>query len=640
MKRFVIGTAGHIDHGKTRLTQALTGVDTDRLPAEKAQGITIELGFAPLTLPNGVQASIVDVPGHEKFVKTMLAGAMGIDAALLVVAADDGVMPQTREHFDILKLLQIQNGVVALTKADLVGQERLKEVEAQIASLTEHSFLQNAAVIPVSVVTGEGLPELKAALSRLSEQVRQRDENRPARLPVDRVFSAEGQGLVSTGTLVDGKLCAGDTVMIYPQQKTARIRTLQNHGFAMDCISAGSRAAVVLTGTGADGVARGCTVAAPDSMLVTEFIDVYIQITADCPYKIKNSSQLHFYCGTQERICRLRLLDVDMLSAGQSGYAQLTLTKPTALRNGDRFILRFFSPTITIGGGTVLDAEAVRHRRHNSAVLEQLVRLNGTDPADALLRRIEAGGCAPQNMARLAKCCGYTPQELSLQLSALREREKICVLDEQTTLAMQNLREKTAQIKSLLRDWHEDYQLMSGMPLAQLREQAFSPREAAPQILQWMETNGAIKINNGFAALPDFEPIFTQQHKIMQRKLLHYYREAWLFAPDRKTVDEKFSIRGNIYQQVMRHMLYNRMLVPLSPRYAVHHEAYAEAVKLLKTLTADGSGVTLAQFRTEAGISRKYAQLFLEYWDSVGMTRRAGDIHYRILHRDKSTRRE
>ncbi len=630
MKRFVIGTAGHIDHGKTLLTKALTGVDTDRLPAEKAQGITIELGFAPLTLPHGVQASIVDVPGHEKFVKTMLAGATGIDAALLVVAADDGIMPQTREHLDILKLLHIPSGVVALTKCDLVSRERLEQVREELALLLRGSFLEGAPILPVSAVTGAGLDELRSALSRLAGEIQTRDGRRPLRLPLDRVFVPEGQGAVSTGTLTDGEIAVGDTVMIYPQQRSARVRALQTYGVPQEGVSAGTRVAAVLAGVGTGELSRGCTLAEPDSMLVTELMDVWIQITEDCPYKIKNSSQLHLYCGTQEGVCRLRLLDADTLFAGQSGYAQLKLSRPMAVRNRDRFILRFFSPMVTVGGGVILEGSAHRRRRNFPAVLERLARLNSPNEAEGLRQRIEDYGCAAVAPGWLAKCCNYAPEELALLLAQLEREGAVLALEGRAVLTAHALEEKRLRLLALLEKWQADYPLMSGMPLAQLREQGFATGEPADQILRLLTDWGAVQLRDGFASLPGFVPIFTQQHKIMQRKLLHYYREAWFFAPDRKAVDEKFSSRGEIYPQVMRHMLYNRLLVPLSPRYAVHHEAYAQAVELLNQMTEQGAGVTLGEFRTKANISRKYAQLFLEHWDSVGLTRRSGDVHYRV----------
>ncbi|MCD7768420.1 MAG: selenocysteine-specific translation elongation factor [Oscillospiraceae bacterium] len=630
MKHIVIGTAGHIDHGKTRLTQALTGVDTDSLPAERAQGITIDLGFAPLVLPCGVQASIVDVPGHEKFVKNMLAGATGIDAALLVIAADDGVMPQTREHLDILKLLGVRFGVVALTKTDLVSPERLEQAKSEIAQLTEGSFLQDAPILPVSAATGDGLDALREALSHMAGQIQAHEQGRPLRLPVDRVFSTEGQGVVSTGTVVDGKISIGDAVMIYPQQKSARVRALQVHGVPCEQISAGTRAAVILAGAGTEDLSRGCTIAAPDSMLVTELADVWIQITGGCPYKIRNSSQLHIYCGTQEGVCKLRLLNADFLTAGQSGWAQLKLTKPMTFRNRDVFILRFFSPMLTIGGGMILESNAVRLRRNRPEVLQRLARLNSDDPAERLLQRLNDSGCIPTDPARLARYCNVSPEGSGAVLSRLQQCGHILPLENGSVLSERMVQEKAAQLQEHLAQWQSDYPLMPGMPVARLREQSFRPQEAAEQILRSLTARGALQVQDGFVSLPGFTAVFTQQHKIMQRKLLHYYRDAWFAAPDRKVVDEKFAARGALYTQVMRHMLFNRLLIPLSPRYAVHHEAYAQACALLQQLTENGVGVTLGQFHTETGTSRKYAQLFLEHWDSIGYTRRVGDAHFRL----------
>ncbi len=625
MNHFVIGTAGHIDHGKTLLTHALTGVDTDRLPEEKAKGITIELGFAPLKLQNGVQASIVDVPGHEKFVKTMLAGATGMDAALLVVAADDGVMPQTREHLDILKLLHIPTGVIALTKTDLVDEEQLEAVRAEIMELTRGSFLEGAEILPVSALTGAGIPSLLEALTALSDRVQERNSLRPMRLPIDRAFVVSGQGTIITGTLVDGGLQVGDTALLYPQERAVRIRSLQNHGKAQKSVAPGIRTAAALAGVERGEVARGCTLAAPDSMVVTSLVDVCLQITEDCPYRIRNSSQLHLYCGTQEGVARLRLLDRDFLSAGQEGFAQLKLNTPMAFRNGDRFIVRFFSPVVTVGGGTILDASAQRRRRNHSPVLERLAHLQEGGSA-RLLQQITDTGCTGVPGARLAVLDNLCPEELASLTRPLVEGGQVLTLEGQL-LAASAYAQRLMEVQQALTLWHRDYPLMEGMPLAQLRSQCFAKGDATQSLLRHMAEEGSLTLTEGQVALPDFAPVFTQQHKIMQRKLLHHYRDAWFRAPDRKDVDAKFTARGELYPQVFRHMLYHRMLVPLTPRYAVHHEAYAQAVALLKELATHEKGVTLGQFRTATDTSRKYAQLFLEHWDSTGLTRRVGDAH-------------
>ncbi len=395
MKHIVLGTAGHIDHGKTLLTMVLTGIDTDRLKEEKSRGITIELGFAPMKLSDGNKISIVDVPGHERFVKTMMAGASGIDGVLLVVAADDGPMPQTREHLDIIRLLHVQKGILVITKSDLVTEERLAEVKASLRELTKGSCLENAPVCEVSALTGSGIEQLKEEIEILVSQLKEREGNKPARLQADRAFPVSGFGTVVTGTLTEGTLHVGDSIEIYPQQELCQVRSLQNHNKNEELAFAGSRTAMSFSALKKDLQLKGSSIAEPDSMIVTNFIDVFLQITPDCKYQIKNSSQLHFFHGTEEVIAKLRLLDSDKLMAGQSGYAQLKLSKEIAVRLDDPFILRFFSPVITIGGGCILSCQGKRLRRHYRPVLDKLERLNSADAAEKLEIRIEEKGILP-----------------------------------------------------------------------------------------------------------------------------------------------------------------------------------------------------------------------------------------------------
>ncbi|MBQ3496830.1 MAG: selenocysteine-specific translation elongation factor, partial [Oscillospiraceae bacterium] len=339
MKHIVIGTAGHVDHGKTSLTRALTGVDTDRLREEQKRGITIEIGFAELTLPNGQTASIVDVPGHEKLVGNMLAGASGMDVVLMVVAADEGVMPQTREHLGILTLLGVRRGIVVMTKCDMVEQEWLEAMCEETRGKLKETFLAEAPMVCVSSRTGEGLDALKEEIVRLVDGAEERSKNRPFRLPVDRVFTIDGFGTVVTGTLAEGEIRAGDEVMVYPYGERARVRGVQSHDRGAESVFAGMRAALNLAGLGKRGVARGCTVAKAESMTLTSRADVQITMLKDAAFPLKSGTRAHFYHDTHELLCKVRLLDADVLEAGKGGFAQLLFDEPFAAKVGDHFVL-------------------------------------------------------------------------------------------------------------------------------------------------------------------------------------------------------------------------------------------------------------------------------------------------------------
>ncbi|MBR6950107.1 MAG: selenocysteine-specific translation elongation factor [Oscillospiraceae bacterium] len=628
MKRAVLGTAGHIDHGKTLLTKALTGVDTDRLAEEKARGITIELGFAPLKLPDGTTVSVVDVPGHERFVRTMMAGASGIDGVLLTVAADDGVMPQTREHLDILRLLRVQTGLTVITKCDLADEARLSAVEEQIRELVRGTFLEGQPVCRVSALTGQGIDALKERICAMVAGIRERSGERPARLEVDRVFPVEGFGNVATGTLTEGTLVPGQEIELFPNGVTGVVRGLQQHNRNVDAALAGTRTAVSFSRLPRGYPQRGQTLAEPGSLAVTDCLTVVLSITEGCPWVIRNSSRLHLFHGTEETVCRLRLLDADSLRAGGSGYAQLQTERPLAVRQGDRFLLRFFSPVLTVGGGSVLAWGDGRLKRNRREVLERLERLASPEPADRLRQLTEDAGLEGMPAERLRLLTGTAPEEFRREKERLTASGQLLELPDGRLVAASAAESALARGLTVLEAWHADYPLMKGMPQAEWRAQAAPAGQTVPEELArlWAD-GGRLRWEQGLVALPGFEPVFTQEHKIMQRRLMHYYREAWLKAPDRKDVDEKFTPRGPLYPQMMRHLLASGSLIALTPHYAVHFEAYEQALALFRRLCRENGGVTLGQFRTAADISRKYSQLFLEYWDRTGVSRREGDVH-------------
>ncbi len=384
-----IGTAGHIDHGKSTLVKVLTGIDPDRLAEEKERGMTIDLGFAWLTLPNGREVSIVDVPGHEGFIKNMLAGVGGIDAALLVIAADESVMPQTREHLAILDLLRVRRGVVALTKADLVDEEWLELVREEVGKLLAPTTLAGAPIIPVSAVTKQGIPELLAELERMLDETQERQNTSSPRLPIDRVFSMTGFGTVVTGTLLDGTFQAGQEVEVLPQGMKTRIRNLQTHRHSVEAALPGNRTAINLAGISRSDIARGNVVALPGQLRSTMLIDAHLQLLADAHYPLDHNALVDFFSGAQEIPARVRLLDADQLQPGKSAWVQLRLSRSAVLSRRDRFILRIPSPSTTIGGGEVVEVHPRFHKRFQQSVLDQLTTLELGAPDELVLAALD-----------------------------------------------------------------------------------------------------------------------------------------------------------------------------------------------------------------------------------------------------------
>lgn len=631
MKHIVIGTAGHVDHGKTCLTKALTGVNTDRLREEQKRGITIEIGFAQLTLPNGQQASIVDVPGHEKFVKNMLIGATGIDVVLLVVAADEGFMPQTQEHLDILSLLDVKNGIVVLTKADMVDEDWLEVVKEDTRERVKGTFLENAPVIPVSAYTGMGLEELKQEIVHLVENTPPRKCDRPFRLPVDRAFSIKGFGTVITGTLVDGMLHPGDNVMIYPQKKMARVRELQNHDQSQEEVQAGMRVAVNLSGVERQELTRGCTIAQPDSMQMSQQIAVHLQMTPDAPYGIKNSSKLHFHLGTQEQVCKVRLLDADQLDPGQSGYAVLTFQEDIVARNLDKFIIRFFSPMTTIGGGVVLDMEARKLKRKDEAVIKRLTNLNAS-PEVRVQQMVIDGAFSMLREADLINHSGLSGSVVHEVVEKHLAEGSILHI-EGGLVARESLDALWSRAEAMLDAYHKENPLQDGMSLGEFREKLFSSSsKELDSVLNFFVKEGKLKLHGSFAALKTFKCKFSPEQKHIQAQLEELYGAAGFEAPLTTDVAAKYAVNAakqKQFNQVLTKMQNDGLLIPVTPQTYALKTVCQKALDALLEMFQESDQVILGDFRTKIGVSRKFAQMYLDYFDKLKITKMVGD--HRIL---------
>ena len=625
MRHIIIGTAGHVDHGKTCLTQALTGVNTDRLKEEQKRGITIEIGFAQLRLPNGQTASIIDVPGHEKLIHNMLTGATGIDVVLLVVAADEGFMPQTREHLNILTALGVKNGLIVITKTDLVDADMLELVMDDTRNNARGSFLEGAPILPVSAYTGEGIDELKENISELLDRSPAHTLDKPFRLPVDRVFSVKGFGTVVTGTLIDGTIQTGDEAAVYPGEYRVKVRELQNHDVKMDRVEAGMRVAINLSGLEKEKIARGSIIAAPGSMLRSDNIAVEVGLNPDSPFSVKNGSPLHFYQGTQEKICRIRLLDRNVLEPGEKTYAQLIFKNDEVVaRNLDRFIIRFFSPMITVGGGGILDMNSRKLKRNDPATLARLENLNA-DPVSRILQMVEDADCSLIREEDLLSLSGLSTKVVRSALQQLRQSGK--------TVRIKGLYGSKAALdrrwtvcEELLRGHHEDESLMDGMHLGELRERAF-PRagRSADYVLSYYSEKGLIRIDGSSISLRQFQANYSPEQAAILRELEDYFIGKGFVPTPTEDLYKNYEQNLKLCKQVLAKLTKDGVLIALTPSVLVYGQNCRKALETFREMFKETETVALGEFRTRMGINRKQAELYLNYFDNQRISRLVGD---------------
>lgn len=631
MKHVIIGTAGHIDHGKTALVKALTGIETDRLAEEKRRGITIEPGFAHLDWPDGTQTDIIDVPGHERFIKNMLAGAGGIDLAMLVVAADDGFMPQTVEHLDILTMLGVCDGLTVITKTDLVAPDWLRLVIEEAALQTKGSFLEGKPILCVSARTGEGLPALREALRELVARAPEKNVHAAFRLPVDRVFSVDGFGTVVTGSLIEGTIHTGDTVELAPAGIEARVRSLQVHGRDVEAAYAGQRTAVNLAGIKKALVRRGDTVVSPGSVRASRMLDVHLRCLGSSRRTILNNSQLHLYHGASVLLAKVVLLDRDALSPGESCYAQLRLREPVSIKPGDRFVIRFYSPLETIGGGLILDDAPMRHKRGDSTVLAALrIRESGSD-AERILQQLAAFGCALPGAEQLAQPLGMDAALLLPQLGQLAAAGRILEPLPGRYLSSAVFDGLWETCRALLAAYHARNPLHTGMRDAELRQKLFrsSAQSVCDAILAALCREGRIRISAGRCALADFSVRYTRRQAAIREELLALYRQAGVEPPATDEALARFAPNErNDARQVLESAAANGELLLLSPGLYCHQDAWRSACAVVRSCLAAHGTITLAELRDALGTSRKYALAILEYCDRSRITRREGDLRY------------
>lgn len=624
-QHFIIGTAGHVDHGKTALIRALTGAETDRLQEEKERGMSIDLGFADFTLPSGRHAGVIDVPGHERFLKNMLAGAGGIDLVLLVVAADEGVMPQTREHLDILNILQTRRGVVVITKADLVDEEWLELVQEEVRAALKGTFLYDAPMMPVSSITGAGIQELKQFLDRMAEEVPTRPIVGPWRLPIDRVFTVRGFGTVATGTLIAGVARVGDRVEVLPTEIETRVRSLQVHGKSVDFAEAGTRVAMNLAGVELEDIERGNVAAPPGLYRPTLALDARLDVLESCPRELKNRTRVRVYLGTAEVLARLNILDAEVLEPGQSGLVQLRLETPTVASKGDRFVVRFYSPMETIGGGSIIDAAPVRHRRFNQAVLDNLrIKEKGT-PGELVAEAVERAGLTPVHPQKIAQELGMPLTEVAELFRQLKEEGELIPIEAETALHRHRLDAASHLVTGTLSAHHEAQPMRSGMSREELRSRLSRQMDAKGfnLVLGRLDAAGTLVSEGGRVRLARHEARFTEEQERAREALKAGLLRDPFNAPSFEEL--KNGLPPRVAQEVWEALIDNGIVVRIAADVFLHRQAVHTAIEKVRAHLAEHGQMTAAQFRDLLGTTRKYAVPLLEYLDAQRVTRRVGD---------------
>jgi selenocysteine-specific elongation factor len=624
----IMGTAGHIDHGKTTLVKALTGIDCDRLAEEKKRGITIELGFAFMDLPGGQRLGIVDVPGHERFVKNMVAGAAGIDFVVLVIAADEGVMPQTREHLEICSLLGVRAGLVALTKIDMVEPDWLDMVREEVAEYLKGSFLEGAPILSVSAHTGAGLPELKAELARMAAGYAPNRRSDLLRLPVDRVFTMKGYGTVVTGTLVSGKARVGDDVTVYPAGLATKIRTLQQHGVQADEVPAGSRTAVNLAGVEVEQIARGDVLARPGSLFPSMAWDVELTCLASAPRPLRHRKEVHFHHGAREVMARVYMLEGEALEPGQTALCRIRFSEPLAGVFGDRVVARSFSPLRTIAGGRLLNPFPHRVKRFSPAV-EILRALAAGTPEGVVLGQLELAGVEGLTFAQLLVATSLESRALEKALALMGVRQEALLVDREARLYISG-KVAAALSEGLLAHlaaFHAREPMKPGVArggLASTWGRRLSPK-LFHFVLEGLLRKGAIAAEQELLRLPDHRVSLASDAASLRAKLLDAYDAGGLTPPNLKDVLDPLGVSFKEAAAVFKHLQDEGRLVKVAEGMYFSAAPLAELQRRVVAFFADRDEMSPQDFREVSQLSRKYAIPLLEHFDKEKLTVRVGD---------------
>ena len=627
MKQIILGTAGHIDHGKTALVKALTGIDTDRLKEEKLRGITIELGFAHLVLPNGITVGIVDVPGHEKFVKNMVAGATGIDVLALIIAADEGVMPQTREHLEICTLLKITHGLVIITKIDLVDKEWLELVRDDISAFLAGTFLKDAPVVEVSSETGEGIEELIATLDELTQKVPEREPGSFFRLPIDRVFTMKGFGTVVTGTTISGHIQIGNEVTVYPKGIKSKVRGIQVHHREAPSVSAGLRTAINLQGLEKETLARGDVVAQKDSLRPTYMVDTVLDYLESAPKKLKNRAKVRFHCGTAEIISTVIVLDKDKLSPGETCFAQFRLERPTVVLAKDRFVIRSYSPIRAIGGGLVLNPLPTKKRRFSKDTTQELTILSQGSDKQIVEQIIKGSRLQGLSRADLCFLTNHSSKELDPLIDELLSDAAIIQseIENEVFVHAQFYTMAKEEIVSILGDYHRRFPLKKGLLKEELRSKMGSniKEKLFNQVIDDLIREAAIVREKDTIRLKEHKIELLEDQEELRREIEEVYLKSGLEPPYFRDLDKKKIDQGA--KDLLEIMVKDGILIKVKEDLYFHKKAIEALRGRLIDFVKSKGEITTPELKEITGVSRKYTIPLIEYFDKIQLTVRIGD---------------
>jgi selenocysteine-specific elongation factor len=635
VRHVVVGTAGHIDHGKSSLVLALTGIDPDRLKEEKERGITIDIGFAHLELGDGMTLGIVDVPGHERFVKNMLAGVGGIDLVMLVIAADEGVMPQTREHLAICQLLRIPRGLVVLTKADLAEPEWLELVQEDVRGFLAGTFLAGAPILPVSAKTGEGLPALREALAALGRAVPPRGTDATFRLPIDRVFTIRGFGTVVTGTVAAGQLALDARVEVYPRELQAKVRGIQTHGQPVPTAVAGQRAAVNLQGVERGAIERGDVLSLPDLLRPTYMLDATCELLPDAPAPLRPRQRVRFHIGTSEVMARVHLVEGTALEPGQTGHVQLRLEGPVVALPRDRYVIRSYSPMQTIGGGELLDVAPPKGRR-SAAWTGRLRTFETGEPAAVLETHVERVGAGGVRTAELRARTPFGPEALHALLRDLVARGRVFVVDREWYVHADAAERLRQEAETVLAAYHAREPLKAGMSKEELRTRLGSPEERVfLALLDRFAAAGVLVVDRDKVRRAGHAVQLTPAQQATSDRIEAEFRAAGVAPP---TLDEAFAkagVGGPPAQAIAQLLVDSRRLIRIREGLYFHAEPLQGAVSQVVGFLRERQAITPQEIKDLLGISRKYAIPLLEWLDAQRLTVRVGDK--RVLRQGATT---
>lgn len=637
MKNIIIGTAGHIDHGKTTLIKALTGRNTDRWEEEQRRGITIDLGFTFFDLPGGDRAGIIDVPGHERFINNMVAGVVGMDLVLLVIAADEGIMPQTREHMDILGLLGIEKSIIVLNKCDLVDEEWLELVEEEVREELAGTFLEESPVVKVSAASGQGLDGLVELIERMTcDELAQKDVHTIPRLPVDRAFSLSGFGTVITGTLVSGTIRREDVLEIYPIGKESKIRSIQVHGEDRKECYAGQRVAINLSNIKKREIERGCVLAPAGSMKTTDLLDVKLEVLENSMRILANHSRLHFFTGTSEVLCRAVLLDKEEIGPGESGFVQLRLEEPVAVRRGDKFVVRFYSPMETIGGGVILEPNPGIKKRFQENVIEELKRKESGSVGDVLELHVREHRAAMITVAELARLTALSAEEVKAEVEELESKGKVHIFAMRKDIFVWHadaMREAKKVISDALSAYEKRYPYRYGMKKAEVQATHFSKMKpnVFDRVVEGMVESGWLKRVDEFLCTPDYSVLKDETYRKAAGIFLKAFEEARFDFARYSELDFK-GIPRETTDDILNILIQEREVVKVTEDMFTLNRYMEEAKEAIQKKLSEDPVITIAQVRDLFSTSRKSAKPILEYMDGIKVTKKTGGESERVAY--------